>query len=114
MSSELLSAAQVAEMANLSRAGVLYQASKGYLKGKKEDKQFVFKREDVDAWLKDRGIPSVKGKKPKASANVEDAIIYLRQAQAIVQKRTAEGKQKKRDPAHVLAELALMTLQGDI
>jgi hypothetical protein len=57
---------------------------------------------------------AIAAKKARQAGGVEDAIIYLRQAQTLVNERIASGKLKKRDPAHLLAELALMTLQGDI
>jgi phage FluMu gp28-like protein len=53
-------------------------------------------------------------KNPEYAGRMEDAAGYLRQAVRVQEQLLREGKIKRRDAAHLLAELALKTLEGEL
>lgn len=59
-----------------------------------------------------RAEAKAEGNSPKGSLQ-KDAILYLRHAEADIQRRLKDGKLKKMDHAHLLAMLALAVLQGE-
>lgn len=72
------------------------------LTGRKQSPEQIAKRQATMA------AKRVARNQPVDAGRVHDAIYYLRRAQKVA------AKSEKRDPAHVLAELALLTLQGDL
>lgn len=74
--------------------------------GKKQSPETIAKRQATMAAKREA--------RENGNPRAEDAAGYLRQAMRILDKNLTEGKIKRRDAAHLLAELALKTLEGEL
>lgn len=136
-----LTTAQVAEMSGYSKPLVMLDTLEGKLTGEKNEKgRWTFENKDVEKWLAEKGVKKAGDKRGKAKRrkkrkskrravrakqmvfkvvadappNASRAIEFLELAKKLTSERMASGRLQERDPAHVLGELALRTLKGEL
>lgn len=76
------------------------------LAGRKQSKATIAKRKAT--------MKAKREGRTQEGGRTEDAMIYLRKGVRWLDKAMAEGKIKERDVAHILLELALKTLRGEM